>query len=107
MIVMVTAMQRVLDSLLMILTHLPQNSKGTHDFQTKFCWSPGSYGHTGEEEETDGGDRHGRGGSWTAWQTPHNEATIQRMRMSEHLGNDQFSILKTDCISLQVSFIWT
>ena len=43
------------------------------------------------------GDRHGRGDSWTAWQTPHNEATIQRMRMGEHLGNDQFSILKTDC----------
>jgi len=48
------------------------------------------------------GDRHGKGGSWTAWQTPQNEATIQRMRMRmiEHLGNNQFSILKT--VSLQI-----
>ena len=45
------------------------------------------------QRETDSG----KGGNWTAWQTPQNEATIQRMRMSEHLFNDRFSILKNDC----------
>ena len=43
------------------------------------------------QRETDSGK-----GNWTAWQTPQNEATIQRMRMSEHLFNDRFSILKND-----------